>query len=196
MTNIPAFIAAALGMLLMPGPTNTLLLSSAAAAGVRRSIVLVAAELTGYLTSITVLALGVGPLIRLYPVLGTVMRGGAAAYLLAVAAYLWFSSSEVTKRSEPLEPHRIFVTTLLNPKALVFAFFVVPHLFDGHAAAAMPYLAGLSAMILFAGTTWIVAGALAGPSMERFAGGGAARRIGALAQVFFATILVSSIVFV
>src|SRR5215471_15611701 len=143
MTDPILFVAAASVLLFMPGPTNTLLLTSGAAAGWRSSLPLVLAELSGYATAIALLVLGVGPIIRAVPSLGAAFKVAAACWLLFMAATLWISGSLASQQREGLEPKGVFLTTLMNPKALVFAFVVVPHLFDGHLASAIPYLASL-----------------------------------------------------
>ena len=61
MTEPLAFILAVLGLLATPGPTNTLLAASGAAVGLRRSLHLIPAEVSGYLCSILALALVLGP---------------------------------------------------------------------------------------------------------------------------------------
>ena len=52
----------------------------------------------------------------------------------------------------------MFVTTLLNPKGIVFVLVIVPYLRDGDLTAAVPYLAGLACMIVGVACTWIVWG--------------------------------------
>ena len=50
------FVLTVVTILGTPGPTNTLLATAGAAAGVRRSLLLVPAELGGYLTSILIVS--------------------------------------------------------------------------------------------------------------------------------------------
>src|SRR5262245_59970631 len=115
------FVASTMSLLATPGPTNTLLATSGASAGLRRSIHLLVAELCGYLLAITLLRLVLGPLIMANPVLGTGIRLAAAIYLVYLAVVLWRHSSVKVYDSCPVSFSRVFVTTLLNPKAIVFA---------------------------------------------------------------------------
>jgi threonine/homoserine/homoserine lactone efflux protein len=142
-----AFTLAALTLLLMPGPTNTLLLTSGTVAGWRRSIGLAVAELLGYSAAILLLVVGIGPLVRAFPPLALGLKIVAALYLISVAVVLWRRGGVETGRTAPIEFHRLFVTTLFNPKALIFAFFIVPHLFDGRLGESPPYLLALGIMI-------------------------------------------------
>jgi threonine/homoserine/homoserine lactone efflux protein len=50
----------------------------------------------------------------------------------------------------------VFITTLLNPKAHIFAFVLLPPVTS---SAAAPWLAALSVMIAVAGSDWILLGA-------------------------------------
>jgi threonine/homoserine/homoserine lactone efflux protein len=158
MTDPVAFLLAVIGLLATPGPTNTLLAASGAAVGVRRSLPLIAAEAAGYLCSILALSLVLGPVAHSWPPFNPLSRVLCGCYLAHLA---WRHWSAVTKAIEPAPVPfvRVYVTTLLNPKALVFAFTIVPHLADGDLAAAAPYLAGLVGLIAVLATTWITIGA-------------------------------------
>ena len=87
-----------------------------------------------------------------------------------------------------ITPQRVFVTTLLNPKALVFALGVIP--FDVERPAA--YLAAFLAMTAGAACAWTAAGAalgrmLAHGSLQRFV-----PRVSAAVLALFALIIVGT----
>jgi threonine/homoserine/homoserine lactone efflux protein len=187
------FVTTASILLLMPGPTNVLLVTSGAAAGLRASLLLVLAAILGYAAAIALLVFGVGPLIRAVPSLDAIFKLLAACWLLWVAAALWVRGSLTSQQHARLDPRGVFLTTILNPKALVLAFVVVPHLFDGHLAQAVPYLASLCLLIALSGIAWLALGAMLGPTVSRLWGGGAAQRVGSAAQTAFAGLLVSSV---
>ena len=159
MTEPLAFILAILGLLATPGPTNTLLAASGAAVGLRRSLHLIPAEVSGYLCSILVLALVLGPVAQTWPLFGSALRFCCALWLAYLAWRHWTAAAEHGVEARAVPFSRVFVTTLLNPKALIFAFAIIPHLAEGNGVAALPYLAGLSALIVAVGTTWIGIGA-------------------------------------
>lgn len=120
------FVAASLSLLATPGPTNTLLATSGAGAGLRRSVHLLTAELGGYLLAIALLRSLLGPLITATPLLGLTLRLTAALYLIYLAMTLWRHGSRQMHDSAPVTFSRVFVTTLLNPKAIIFAFTLLP----------------------------------------------------------------------
>jgi threonine/homoserine/homoserine lactone efflux protein len=151
-----AFLLMSAGLLFTPGPTNTLLAVGGAMAGLRRSWRLPLAELAGYFLAIHLLAFAMGPLVQT-PAAQLLLQLGLALYLLWLGLRLWRSHDE-TLPQQTVTPARIFTVTLLNPKALVFAFVVLPPLAQGWNAA-LPQLAVLEAMILVASTTWISLGA-------------------------------------
>ena len=117
------FALAVLTLLITPGPTNTLLATAGATGGFRRSAHLLLAELAGYNISIYILgnlfeAQTSGSKIR------TVLSVVAGAYLLFTAIRFWRTRLELQRATVSMR--HVFVTTLLNPKALVFAFLIVP----------------------------------------------------------------------
>ncbi|WP_075217139.1 LysE family translocator [Mongoliimonas terrestris] len=127
MTDLFAFGLAVLALLATPGPTNTLLAASGASVGLRRSLRLVPVELTAYAMSIGGLTVGLGPTVGAEPGLQTGLRLAAGAWLAWCAVRLWREAGgRFEGARKPIGPQRIFVTTLLNPKALVFAFVIMP----------------------------------------------------------------------
>jgi threonine/homoserine/homoserine lactone efflux protein len=156
MFDVPTFALAVLGLLAVPGPTNTLLAASGAAAGVGRSLRLIPAELVGYGLSIGLLAMAAGPVVAAQPLLAAALKTLAGVYLVVCALRLWRSGGAALARTPaPAGVGRVFVTTLLNPKGLVFAFAIFPA-----DPAALPLAFALFAAILAAVSLgWIAAGA-------------------------------------
>jgi len=185
-----AFILAAFALLATPGPTNTLLATSGAAAGFKRSLPLIIAEIVGYMVSISVLALVVGPLVHGSHALGVALRVACGIYLLYAAWRLWREGAAALASDAPVKFRRVLVATLLNPKGIVFAFVIVPHYAVGAPALAAPYMAGLAALIAVAGGGWVALGAgiRAGASLDS----GLARRAGALVLCVFALLVSGS----
>jgi threonine/homoserine/homoserine lactone efflux protein len=185
-----SFILAALALLATPGPTNTLLATSGAAAGFKRSLPLILAEITGYMISISVLALVIGPLVRASHELNIALRVACGAYLLYGAWRLWREGAAPLTSGAPVKFGRVLTATLLNPKGIVFAFVIVPHYAEGAPALAAPYMAALACLIAIAGGGWIALGAAirSGASLDS----GFARRAGALVLCVFAVIVSGS----
>jgi threonine/homoserine/homoserine lactone efflux protein len=159
MTEPLAFILAVLGLLATPGPTNTLLAASGAAVGLRRSLHLIPAEVSGYLCSILALTLVLGPVAQTWPLFGSALRVSCALWLAYLAWRHWTAAAAHGVEAQAVPFAKVFVTTLLNPKGLIFAFAIIPHLAEGNVTAALPHLAGLTALIVAVGTAWIGIGA-------------------------------------
>lgn len=113
--------------------------------------------------AIVVLHAVFGDLIAAYPAVTTALRVLVALYLLAAAFELW------TRQCVPEGPaagvgfDRVFVTTLLNPKAVVFAFGVIPL----SAPGAAYYVAAFAVFVMMAALGWIAVGALVGRTVLR-----------------------------
>jgi LysE type translocator len=126
MSEAATFFLGAVAVLATPGPTNTLLATSGAISGFRRSLPLLSGELGGYLLAIVVLVSLVGPIVAAMPAFGLALRIVVCLYLLYLAAMLWRQSGLPIADARPIGPLRVFVTTLLNPKAIIFAFTLLP----------------------------------------------------------------------
>lgn len=180
------FILAVLSLLATPGPTNTLLATAGATVGVKRSLVLLVGELGGYLISIAVLRILLGPVIAAQPVVGIVLKVAVALYLGWIAVTLWRRSSSLTGEGA-VTFRAVFVTTLLNPKALVFAFGIIP----AEHPALWAFILAFSVTIPLVGFAWILIGrAIGAASGERHAG--LVRKVASVALVGFAALLVRS----
>lgn len=185
------FLLAALALLASPGPTNTLLAASGAAAGFVRSLKLLLAESAGYAIAIGVVALVIGPAVAGSPLAGAILKLVASAWLIWSAWHLWQEGSNTLTRAEPVKFLRVFVTTFLNPKAIVFALVIVPYLKEGRVAEALPYLGALLLLIACVAVCWIATGAAIRAS--QVAGAGVVRKIGAAALALFGVLLSGSV---
>jgi threonine/homoserine/homoserine lactone efflux protein len=180
------FILAVLSLLATPGPTNTLLATAGATVGVRRSLVMLLGELGGYLISIAVLRIVLGPVIAALPVVGIALKIAVALYLGWIAYQLWTRSASLTEDGA-VSLRAVFVTTLLNPKALIFAFTIIPL----EHPALWAYFAAFAVTVPIVGFAWIVVGSVIGAaSGERHAG--LVRKVASVALVGFAALLVRS----
>jgi threonine/homoserine/homoserine lactone efflux protein len=155
-----SFTLAVLALLVTPGPTNTLLAASGAIAGLARSMRLIPAELCGYLAAIATLLFIADPAIENHAPAIAALKIIAGLWLAASAVSLWRNADRsVAMTRAAVEPGRVFVTTLLNPKALIFAFAIIP---PGSPAAVTPWLLWFSVLVALVGAFWIfLGGALA-----------------------------------
>ncbi len=188
-----AFFLATLALLSTPGPTNTLLATSGAVAGFRRSLPLILAEQAGYAISIALLSLVVLPLVSGSPLVSIGLRLACGAYLVWSAVHLWREGSSQLTRSEPVRFRRVLVTTLLNPKGLIFALAVVPYLGEREYLRAAPYLLGLFALIVAVALCWIATGAVIRAGASSRLNAGVIRKAGAGVLGLFGVLLSLSV---
>jgi threonine/homoserine/homoserine lactone efflux protein len=150
MTDLLTFALAVIALLATPGPTNTLLFTAGATQGLR-SLRLIPAEIAGYLIAILSIGLWIAPLVADVPALGTVLRLLTACYLTAMAFRMWRHAPNLAAHDQLIQFRHVFVTTLLNPKALLFALGIVP-LSDPDAN---DYLLAFSLLTAAVATCWI-----------------------------------------
>jgi threonine/homoserine/homoserine lactone efflux protein len=150
-----AFALSILAILAVPGPTNTLLMTSGVSIGFRRSLRLVPAELSGYLIAILVISEIIGTTLWKWPWLAIPARLFVAGYLIGLATHLWGKVSLMDPSSGPISAKYVFVTTLLNPKAIVFALIVNNPL---HSVHGLRRLLAFSALNLLMSLAWVLVG--------------------------------------
>jgi threonine/homoserine/homoserine lactone efflux protein len=189
MTDEFTFVIGALALLATPGPTNTLLATSGATSGFRKSLVLLCGELSGYLIAIAVLIAAIGPIVALMPGVAFALRIAVGLYLLRAAWKLWRHTDMSLPGQRVITIQQVFVTTLLNPKAIIFAFTLIPFGGSGDLARSVPWIGILSLLIVMIGACWIAAGAAVQSSVKGGAGAQACCRVGAIALMLFAALI-------
>ncbi|WP_149538009.1 LysE family translocator [Siccirubricoccus phaeus] len=183
------FTLAVLTVLGTPGPTNTLLATSGATVGLRRSLPLMLGEAAGYTISILTLGLLLGPAMAAAPLLAAALRVAVGLYLLLLALRLWRHGGAVLATGAVVMPRQVFVTTLLNPKAIVFALGILPF---GAGPAVWPlYMLGFLPLLATVAMAWIIVGTVLGSAAGRRGWGGAVPRLGAAAIGGFAVLLLA-----
>jgi threonine/homoserine/homoserine lactone efflux protein len=148
------FALSVLALLAVPGPTNTLLAGAGATRGVLRSLPLLVGELAGYNIAIAALRQALGTVISETSGAQILLKFAITAYLIFLAVRLWRALP--TDGGSAFTVRRVFVTTLLNPKALIFALVIFPP----QPVPIALYFVAFSIMVVAVGTTWIVGGSL------------------------------------
>jgi threonine/homoserine/homoserine lactone efflux protein len=114
-------------VLLVPGPTNTLLLSAGLRLNLRGACRLVAAEASGYVTAITVWGLFLWSLAAQYPWIVGCVKLLSATFIFYLAVKMWFKGAGFDAAdAAPLGFRGLFLATLMNPKALLFSSAIFP----------------------------------------------------------------------
>lgn len=115
-------------ILVVPGPSNTLLLASGFKFGIQRSAPLVLIEMLGYAVSICAWGWGLVRLSQDDPWLIHLTKLLCAFYIAALAMKTWKTSSSGSAHADCFKswPRHLLVATVLNPKGLIFASVIFP----------------------------------------------------------------------
>lgn len=186
MESLLPFVLAVLALLATPGPTNTLMAAAGAQRGVGQSLPLLAGELGGYLIAITVWIELVGAAAAAQPLVPVIAKFVAAAFLLWSAWKLWANAGHADLAQRGITLGRVFATTLINPKGLVFAFAIFPHV---GFVARLPYLGVFAALVIATAVGWMTLGTVAAHSSVGLLTSSRVERITAVALAVFATLL-------
>jgi threonine/homoserine/homoserine lactone efflux protein len=188
MSEFVPFLVAVAVILATPGPTNTLMATAGAVSGVGRSWQLLLAELSAYLIAIYAIRLVAAPVLAQSPALAIALKVTVALYLVYLAVKLWRRPIVIDENAKAITFPNVFVTTLLNPKALIFGLTVFPH----EPELLLSRTIAFAALVLAAGGGWIVLGAtLKSLSGER---AGYIPRVASVVLVGFAGFLIRSVV--
>jgi threonine/homoserine/homoserine lactone efflux protein len=145
-----AYIAAAALVLVIPGPTVTLVISYALGAGRGAALAIVAGVALGDLTAVTLSLAGLGAILSASAELFMVVKWIGAAYLVFLGVQIW-RMPPVAQQAEgaPLHARRkmllhAWAVTALNPSAIVFFVAFLPQ-FAATDRPVLPQLALLGA---------------------------------------------------
>ena len=144
-----------LGLLLSPGPTNSLVAIAGAERGWVRALRLIPAELAGYLVTTMPMALVGARLLEALPVGRAALTAVAGLWVLWLALSMW-RLPEARTGALTVTARRVLVTTLLNPKALVFGLVLLPAPDPARLAAHFAVFIGLAVAVAMA---WAALGA-------------------------------------
>lgn len=155
--TLAAFLFAILALLLAPGPTNTLMAVAGARGGPGAVLRLLPAEVLGYLAAVLPLALAGAGVLGRWPGASAALTVAAAIWVMLLAVRLWRQGTG-PRDAAAVTPARVFITTVLNPKALIFGLVLLPAPED---AGFLPRLALFCLAVLAVAMVWGLGGALA-----------------------------------
>jgi threonine/homoserine/homoserine lactone efflux protein len=145
-----AYLAAAAVLLVIPGPTITLVIGYALAEGRRAAWATVAGVALGDLTAVTLSLAGLGALLAASAALFTAVKWAGAAYLVYLGIRLWRTEpapeklAGISGRSSRKMLAHAWAVTSLNPKSIVFFVAFLPQ-FVAHDHPVLPQLVLLGA---------------------------------------------------
>lgn len=119
-----AFCLAVFPLLILPGPTNALLTLASHGLTGNRLVSLLGTVLAAYLIIIVPVSGIVGPFLLAHPAVAQLVRIVAAIWVLSLALKLWKADPDGNGADVGLT--HLFITTLLNPKAIIIGLTMVP----------------------------------------------------------------------
>jgi len=171
-----AFVVATTALLIVPGPTVTVVVSYALGRGRDTAWATVPGVMLGDFTAMTVSLLGAGAVLAASSALFTTLKLVGAAYLIFIGIRLWRSKphfDDATRaaagiRSKAQMFWNAYIVTTLNPKGIVFFIAFVPQFVDPAQAAFQQFAILETTFVLLAGVNVAVWAILAGRMQARF----------------------------
>ncbi|MGI9500676.1 MAG: LysE family translocator [Geminicoccaceae bacterium] len=132
------FTLASIAIVLVPGPTVTVIIANSLRHGARAGLLNIAGTQLGLLTMLAILAVGLSTIVQHMAWIFDVLRLIGAAYLIWLGGRLWRSggsaATALTQASSPRVSSSFFWQGLLviwsNPKALLFFGAFIPQFID------------------------------------------------------------------
>lgn len=153
-----AFLAATIILLIIPGPTITLIVTTAIYRGQTAAMAMVPGVFFGDLVAASLSLMGVGAILSASAALFTLLKWCGALYLIYLGVAMWRQKPEDTAFEEPSRKDKsrlsqtAFLVTVLNPKSILFFIAFLPQ-FINPAHAAWPQL-------ILLGATFVILGGL------------------------------------
>lgn len=154
------FLVAVFAVLMIPGPTNALLASSAHQQGIAKTSLYVPIQLLGYAYAISLWALFIHLMQPIWPKISLIAHIGSSLYTLIWAFYLW-QAKHLEKHSQThraIKLYQLFFATLKNPKALLFAAGIFPMQTWEHPSIALRVFAFFSTILIPTAFFWMCFG--------------------------------------
>jgi threonine/homoserine/homoserine lactone efflux protein len=156
--TIGAFVAAAILLLVMPGPTDTLVVSYVLTRGRRSALASVPGVCLGYIVSLTLTLLGLGALLMTSAELFNALKIAGAVYLIYLGIKTWRAPVSETLDDDGRLARdtwrmftQAFVVTALNPAGIMFYVAFFPQFIDLERPL-MPQMVALGACFVVLGT--------------------------------------------
>lgn len=162
-----------LAVLLVPGPTNSLLLQVGVSRGLNaRSMRFVAAEWLAYIIQMTMWGVFIDLLIIEHSWVVIATKIFAVCFLFYISLKLWFSAkNSALGTTSGITVPDLFVATLTNPKGLFFVSFVAPAGTFLSMNNWLSFMLFFSAIVFPVGVVWIAAGAFCGRKFHAMVSG-------------------------
>ena len=154
----PQFCLSLIALLFAPGPTNALLALSGAEAGAWRSLRLLPLVVVAYAITVVPLSLLGDDLIRQQHWVRAGVTLAAALWVAWMAYAQWRRTDDDAPITGSVRGWKLFITTMLNPKAFIIGLVLIPSQPQQGAALGL-----LLAVLIAATTGWtLLGGALHG----------------------------------
>jgi homoserine/homoserine lactone efflux protein len=156
--TLGAFVTAAILLLVMPGPTDTLVVSYVLTRGRRSALFSVPGVCLGYIVSLTLTLLGLGALLMTSAELFNALKIAGAVYLIYLGIKTWRAPVPDTldddgrlARDKGRMFAQAFVVTALNPAGIMFYVAFFPQFIDVNRPL-LPQMVALGACFVVLGT--------------------------------------------
>jgi len=126
LNSVVTMVAGISLVLLVPGPTNSLLLVSGLKKGVLKSSPLIIAEACGYITAIAFWAVLLSAITKNHPLFPEVAKAVCSMYIFYLAIKIW-SFGKLSQSNGNISFFQMVIASVLNPKALLFVTLFIPN---------------------------------------------------------------------